>query len=491
MHGLIRTRTEVRSLVAAALWLLLPSLAHAHSFGKLYNLPVPFWLYAYGAAASLVVSFLIVGFFVTAPAPVAASGQGIDLSQRRWVMAVRRLRLMTVLRAVSVGCLLLCIATGFFGHRNPYTNFSMTFFWIVFLLGFAYLTALLGDWYAALNPWRVLGDWLARLWPGYAQGQWGYPPSLGYWPALALYMGLIWAELFLYIRPHSLAWLLTGYSLLNLLGVWLIGARDWFRYCEFTGVFFRLIALLAPIDTVPGRLRLRAPFAGVLQTRAEHTSLLLFVLFMLSSTAFDGLRATIPWMKLFWHDTLGVLRPWVGEMPITRYGDLRWLYDAWEAFCLLLSPLLYWLVYVFFIALAKLVTLSPLSVHALSLRFAFSLLPIALVYNITHYYTLILTQGVKIVSLVSDPFGYGWDLFGTAGKLGAPILPSMTFIWHSQVGLILFGHIVSVWLAHREALRTFPGRWQAIASQLPMLVLMVLFTTAGLWILSQPLQGGR
>ena len=478
-------------LAAACLLLGLPASAHAHSFGKIYNLPMPFWLYAWGAAASLVASFLIVGLFVTGRAAQGPS-PSLDLSQARWLQALRRMRVMTVLRAFSVLCLLLCLATGFFGHRNPYTNFSMTFFWIVFLLGFAYLTAVIGDLYASLNPWRVISDGLTRLWPGYAKGRLPYPPALAYWPALALYMGLIWAELFLRVRPFSLAGLLAGYSLLNLFGVWLVGARDWFRYCEFTGVFFRLIALMAPVDYAPGRLRLRMPFAGVMEQRATHTSLLVFLLFMLSSTAFDGLRATVPWMKLFWHDQLGVLRRFTGgEMPILRYGEMRALYDTWEGFCLLLSPFLYWVVYLVFLALAKLAARSRLSLHELSLRFAFSLLPIALVYNITHYYTLVLTQGVKIVSLISDPFGYGWNLFGTAGKLGAPILPGMSLVWHSQVGLILFGHICSVWLAHREALRSFPGRWQAVASQLPMLVLMVVFTTFGLWILSQPLQLGR
>lgn len=490
MNPLPNKNSNVARLALGFAALCLPSLAAAHSFGKLYNLPMPFWLYAYGATASLLVSFVVVGYFGTVGNP-ADTAPARDVSNAGWLRALRRLRLMTLLRAVSVLCLLLCLLTGFFGHRNPYTNFSMTFFWIVFLLGFAYVTALLGNVFAVLNPWRVIAGGLGRLWPGYAEGRRNYPAALAYWPALALYMGLIWAELFLHVRPHSLAVLLAGYSVLNLAGVWWVGTTAWFRYCEFFSVMFRLIALMSPLDYSPGRLRLRAPFAGLMSNRAEHTSLLLFVLFMLSSTAFDGLRATLPWMKFFWHDYLGVITPWIGKKPILEYPMMRPWYDIWEAFCLLLSPFVYWAVYLFFIALAKAIAGSRLSLHELSLRFAFSLLPIALVYNITHYYTLVLSQGVKIISLVSDPFGWGWDLFGTAGQWSAPILPGMTLVWHSQVGLILFGHIVSVWLAHHEALRTFANRRQAVTSQLSMLVLMVLFTTVGLWILSQPLQIGR
>jgi hypothetical protein len=66
----------------------------------------------------------------------------------------------------------------------------------------------------------------------------------------------------------------------------------------------------------------------------------------------------------------------------------------------------------------------------------------------------------------------------------------MGLVWHTQVGLVLFGHIVSVVLAHVEALRLFPTRRQALLSQLPMLGLMVVFTGSGLWILAQPIQSG-
>jgi hypothetical protein len=59
-----------------------------------------------------------------------------------------------------------------------------------------------------------------------------------------------------------------------------------------------------------------------------------------------------------------------------------------------------------------------------------------------------------------------------------------------QVGLIVVGHLAGVYLAHVVALRIFPDRRRALISQLPMLLLMVLFTGVGLWILAQPIQSG-
>ncbi len=481
--------TRLLWLVAASMF---PSVAAAHSFGRMYNLPVPFWMYAYGAAAALLLSFVVIGYFAGAPQTSPRAPSSRDISQAGWVRVLRRLRLIPILRGLGLLCLLLCLLTGIFGTRDAYRNFNMTFFWIMFVLGFAYLTALIGNLYAAINPWRVLAEGIGRFWRGYLQGRFSYPAWLSYWPALGLFMAFIWIELFAYTRPYSLSLWLAGYTAVNLVGVWLFGVGAWFRYGEFFSVFLRLTAKMAPFDYRPGQgLRLRWPFAGLLESRAESWSLLLFVLFMLSSTAFDGLRATVPWYRLFWGDATGLLTEWLGKSPLYAFVQLRPWYLAYETLWLLLSPFLYLAIYLLFVALAKWLGGSRHSLRELALAFGYSLLPIALVYHVTHYYTLILTQGVKIVSLLSDPFGWGWNLFGTAGLLRAPILPDLGSIWHTQVGLILFGHIVSVWIAHLEALRLFPTRRAAMWSQLPMLLLMVIFTTFGLWILSQPLQMGR
>ena len=50
-------------LFFAALVLFQPGLAYAHGFGERYDLPVPLWLYLYGAGATVLVSFVVVGMF--------------------------------------------------------------------------------------------------------------------------------------------------------------------------------------------------------------------------------------------------------------------------------------------------------------------------------------------------------------------------------------------------------------------------------------------
>ena len=472
-------------LAALILLACAPAVAQAHTFGQLYTLPVPFWLYAYGATAALLLSFLAAGFFISARDDGATS-RGVSLEGSRFLALLRRLRVPQVLQAASVAMLLLTIAAGLFGNRDPLRNISMTAFWIVFMLGVTYATVLAGNFYAWLNPWRTLTAAVARFAPAYGRGRLAYPPALDAWPALALYLALIWIELCLHGTPFSLGAMLAGYTLLNFAGVWLVGSAAWFAHCEVFSVFLRMASLLSPLDD-RGALHLQWPGAAVLRERPAHLASAVFALAMLASTAFDGLRETRLWFELFWHDPTGIVTSLVGESPITGFvAALPW-YRAWNSLCLVAAPFLYFALYALAMTLARLLTRTKRPLRELLLDFAYPLLPIALAYNAAHYFTLLIDQGPKVLSLLSDPFGFGWNLFGTTDRFRAAYLPDLTWVWHVQVLLILAGHVVAVVLAHRVALQRFPSRGQALASQAPMLLLMVVFTISGLWILAQPL----
>jgi hypothetical protein len=117
----------------------------------------------------------------------------------------------------------------------------------------------------------------------------------------------------------------------------------------------------------------------------------------------------------------------------------------------------------------------------------YSLVPIAIAYQVAHYYTYLLIQGQAIIYHLSDPFGWGWDLFDTAGYEIRVGVISAAFVWYSQVVLIVAGHVLAVYLAHVISLRFFGSPELALKSQLLMLVLMILYTIFSLWIISQPI----
>ena len=88
--------------------------------------------------------------------------------------------------------------------------------------------------------------------------------------------------------------------------------------------------------------------------------------------------------------------------------------------------------------------------------------------------------------MVSDPFGFGWDLFGPSLYMVNIGVVNAKFVWYTSVIAIVTGHIIAVFLAHVIALRTFGQSRAALLSQIPMLVLMVSYTMLSLWILAQP-----
>jgi hypothetical protein len=107
------------------------------------------------------------------------------------------------------------------------------------------------------------------------------------------------------------------------------------------------------------------------------------------------------------------------------------------------------------------------------------------VYSLAHYVSLVLIQGQYAIRLVSDPLGKGWDLFGTAGYSPdlTVITPNQT--WYTQVAVLVTGHVLGLILAHDRAVSLYEGR-AALRSQYAMLMLMVLYTVGGLYLLSRP-----
>src|SRR5258708_5140566 len=80
--------------------------ASAHFFGATYSLPIPFSLYAYGASAALIVSFVLVGFFGNAE-PGGRNFRTRDFSNSRIFSKLTRPEVVNTLRFLSVFVLML------------------------------------------------------------------------------------------------------------------------------------------------------------------------------------------------------------------------------------------------------------------------------------------------------------------------------------------------------------------------------------------------
>src|SRR6266404_3591173 len=120
-------------------------------------------------------------------------------------------------------------------------------------------------------------------------------------------------------------------------------------------------------------------------------------------------------------------------------------------------------------------------------NFAFTLVPIAIAYHLAHYLVYLLTHGQYIVPLASDPFGYGWNLFGTAGYRVDIAVVGARFAWYAAVTSIVLGHIAAVYLADVRAHQILEVPGAALRSQVPLTALMVAYTFVSLSILAEPI----
>jgi hypothetical protein len=468
--------------------LLISSSAGAHELLMRYNLPVPFRLYLYTCAATLLITFLLFGWFMRAPAggvnasaPTASSARLLGLVPR-WVVHL--------LRFGALASLCLAIVAGLIGTKDPDDNLNLTLFWDIFLLGITYVTVLVGDVYGICNPWQTVVELLQRFKVDLARPRFEYPAAVGYWPAVAFYIALVWLELFTLPGPLELALILIAYSAITLGCTWAFGKAAWFRHGEVFAVLFRLIGTLAPIAyrgrSVDNRIEvyLRWPLIGALEERPKSISLVVFVLFILAGTTYDGMHQTLFWKGIYWHHILFYLQSASGQASVPEALMERW-YETFQHAGLVLAPFFYLGIYLLILQMAKLATRTAIPLRTLALALSLTILPIAFVYNLAHYFTLILVRTPVLPYLLTDPFGFEWNPLNLP-HLGDPPVLNMAMVWHVEVALILVGHVLSVWLAHRVALRLFPSRRDAIISQVPMLALMMAYTILGLWVISLP-----
>lgn len=508
----------IRASGAAAL-ALPPAEAAAHAFGARYDLPLPLTLWLAAAGLTVALSFLVFALALRRGTR-GASYPRLNLLRLPGARALAHPLVVEGLRAVSVCAFVVLIAAGLFGTQDPFRNLAPAFLWIAWWVGFTYLSAGAGDLWALLNPWKALYLWAEAITRRIrSAARFGLhrdlPAGVGVWPATALLLAYGWIEIVWdgNAVPANIARLALGYSLLTWTCMFVFGREAWLRSGEVFAVYFGLLARLAPSEVrarsaaacaactarscraVPGdcvncyecyaraapadrEWNLRPPAAGLLDPRPVPTSAAAFVIVMLATVTFDGARETPLWAGLLARAS----RP--GE-PI---ADSVWSAAATAG--LLLGPCVFALVILGASGLMARLTrgdVRPASAGELARLFVPALLPIAFAYHVAHYLSYLLVAGQVVIPLASDPFGRGWDLFGTAHYKIAVGIVGARFAWYTSVIVIVLGHVLAMYLAHRLALGRFSEPRAARRSQYPLAALMVAYTMASLWILAQPI----
>ena len=461
-----------------------PGAAEAHAFGIRYDLPLPLWLYLLGAGAAVALSFVVIALFV--------EGTGTRIEDVRFdVLALPPLRwlgsgaLLNTVRAVSVAVFVLLLAAGFFGNPDPFRNIAPTFVWVVWWVGMAFISTLAGNLWDLLNPWKIIFTWIA----GYRHRSTEprpYPAWLGRWPAVIFFLIFVWMELIAEAgeQPRNLSVLIIIYSVLTWAGMRYYGRDVWLRHGEVFAVVYSLLARFAVTHGEQGRWWFRLPSVGLLTGHPLQASAICFVLLLLTSVTFDGILETPLWASILdWIAESQALRP----LLISLQGAGADLIAVIKSVALVLLPLFFIGVFLLPCRVIAWAGGGTVGTFAVAGFFVLSLVPIAIAYHLSHYLSYLLIAGQNIIPLLSDPFGMGWDLFGTVDYAVDIGVVNAKMVWYIAVTAIVAGHVLAVYVAHVMAQRIYPTPKAALLSQIPMLVLMVGYTMISLWILSQPI----
>lgn len=448
----------------------------AHGIGGVRDLPVPETFFFTTAAIVLIVSFVLLGALWRRPLLEShAGGRPLPGLLSTFVLS-RALRL--VLQGIAVGLFCLTFATALFGTTIELLNFAPTFVYVIFWLGIPLLSVTLGNVWSVLSPWRAIADatvWVLE-WGGREarpvldwSGRWGRYPAAG---ALFAFVVLELAH----PRPafpRTVGIAIALYSYWALAGMAVYGRDAWTRCGEGFAVAFGLLARIAPFAVRDERVVVRWPFTGL--GGAEHVrGTLVFIAVMLGSTSFDGFARTSTWQNL-----VGDVRADFAGSSV-RVADLATtLVNVAGLTAFVAGVVMTYLAAVWSARALVRVERSLVS------DFVLPLVPIAAAYLVAHYFSLFVIQGQFIFTLISDPFGKDWDLFGTADFAPNLAIVSPEIVWYVQVAALVVGHVAGLAIAHDRAVALFDDRRAALRSQYPMLALMVLYTVGGLWLLSQ------
>ena len=472
--GRRRARRTLAPLAAGAiLWLAHAVPAAAHGLGQRYELPVPLALYLTGAGLAVGFSFVLMAWFMRRGAsPAGRTAEAGDPASDRVSIGPA---LSWTLRLFALTLFTLLLAIGLFGPQQPFKNITPIAVWVLWWVGFAYLAAFVVNLWPLVNPWLTVYDLVRGGRPparpiAVYRARWGIAPAVLLLAAFVA-MELAWDQSEV---PRSLALAMLGYSALTWIGMAVFGRDQWLARGEVFSVYFAVLGRFAPLTLTSGphRLLVARPFAvGLLVKRPAAPTMTVFVLLMLAAVTFDGLTETALWPAV-----LHALHDAVGAFPDELIAVI-----AWGVFAALFALL--------YAGVARAMAWSAGesgTSRAVGGWFVLTLVPIGIAYHLAHYHSLLLVAGQYAIPLLSDPFGLGWDLFGTTLYRVDLSVVNAASIWYLSVGAIVIGHVLAVYLAHVMALRVYGDPRTALRSQIPMLVLMVLYTMSSLWILSQP-----
>ncbi|MFQ5342968.1 MAG: 4Fe-4S binding protein [Anaerolineae bacterium] len=421
----------------------------------------------------------------------------------------------------------LAILTGFFGTPAGSKNFSIIFVWIVWwALVIILLVPLAGRFWCTVCPIPMPGEWAQRRAfigrrPGKLFGlgrRW--PRRLrNIWLQNASFLGVALLSGVLLTRP-----LATGIALLLFVVVafalsLVFERRAFCRYLCPVGGFIGLYSMAAPLE-------LRVRDREVCRSHTEKTCYLgnsegygcpwLVFPGALERNTYCGLCTEC--LKTCELDNIVLnIRPPGADLLV---ANGRRLDEAYKGFIMLASALIYSAVFLgpwgwlkdmadpstgsgqgivslgqYLVYTGGFLAINLLILPALFLactwlaqrlgglkttprkafiQYAYTLVPLGLLAWIAFSLAFVFVNGSYAVAVVSDPFGWGWNLLGTQGFPWKPFLPQVAP--YLQVGLLTAGLVTAVYLAYRIGRQNGADHAGALRAAVPVTAFLTAIT---------------
>ncbi|WP_135820030.1 hypothetical protein [Halostella litorea] len=446
-----RLRSVAAAVALAAVALSGRAAAHGGALrSSSESLSVPTWLFLATGGGVVGASFLLASLVTDRRLVDRIDGYGPSLS-------VGRSRVFEVAGSLfGLAGLATVLYFGLTGPPDPFRNLAVLLVWAAWWAGYVMSVYLVGNTWPAINPFRTLVELLPSL-------DLSYPARLGAWPSVAGLIALIWVEVVspLADDPRLLAAVVAAYGVVTVLGGVAFGAERWFSTVDPVSRVFDYYGRVAVAARTGDGIDLRLP--GMALTDADGVDgadEVAFVVALLWVTTYDGLVTTPAW------DDAARAVVGAGVPPVAAYvagllGGFGLFYGA----------------YVTASRASRRLAETFLPAGALARRFAPPLLAIAAGYHLAHF----LGYFVSLLAPLSAAL---------AAPLSPPANPELYVLpsWFGglELGFVLVGHLLAIWVAHAAAYDTFPSRLQAIRSQYPFILVMVLYTVVSMWIVSEP-----
>ncbi len=178
----------------------------------------------------------------------------------------------------------------------------------------------------------------------------------------------------------------------------------------------------------------------------------------------------------------GMIRDWANVFYIPPYG---WALTGIGSF--LLYAGIFWGstmlvipgIFLGFTSLSRFLGGRQVRLRQAFANLAYAAVPLALVAWIAFSIPIIMVNWSYIVSTISDPFGWGWNLFGTRDVAWQPFLPQ--WIPYVQMAVVDIGLAFSAYFGFRLVRETF-GPERALRAFIPLLTFLLLVAALLAWL---------